>query len=1214
MLKKLFHQIPGSRRLFVVSLLFGLASGVVLILEAAWLADVADSAFLDGLDVGALLPVLAVLLVWILLRAVIHGLSEHAAGVLALRIKSDLRSRLLRKQTELGPHYAKGERTGELVGTIYEGVEQLESYLAKYVPQMALSTLVPVAVFTVVAGLDWMSTMVLALTLPLLVLFMILVGMTAKAKAEKQFKTLGRLGGHFLDVLRGLPTLRMFNRSKAQIEIIARIGEEYRMATMSTLRLAFLSALVMELFATLSTAVVAVFLGLRLVEGEIGFEAAFLVLLLTPDYYAPIRALGTQFHASTNGMAAMRRILDILQTEPPGWGTETGSQRTLPARAEGYRIAFEGVSLRYPDTADDAASALSDVSFVIEPGGRLAIIGPTGAGKSSLLELLQGFIRPTEGRITVDGVDLGELSMDWWRAQWSAVSQQVHLTPGTVREHLALGRPEASEEELAAAIARSQAAFVYALPSGLETKLGESVRLSGGQAQRLAIARALVKRAPMLLLDEPTASLDVLHEQAVRAGLGALRGSGMSVTVAHRLETIRESDRILVLDGGRIVEQGAPAQLLASGGRYAEFIRAASTVEGAIVQSETSEESPARNGASAVDKEVERGPWPHDQAALADHGTFDRDVLKRLLGFLRPYRGRIALAALLGFVTVAANIGLMGTSGYLIARAALQPDTVLLLWIPIVGVRFFGITRGVFRYLERLASHDVTFRILQKVRVWLYERLEPRGVELLETHKSGDMLGSILSDVEQLQNLYLRVLAPPLIALLTLGLGALVLGVHHLYLAFILAAVMVLAGVGIPWLSHHYGSQPGKEAVTARAALFDETTDLLAGLKEYIAFGQTESRLKQLDSIQQAADKSQQQLNCHAALSSGAMVLAAHGAMWLVLTASVTLAAAGKLPPVAIPALAMVALACFEAVTPLPAAFQQLGLTMASAKRLFRLADETTEVAAEESISCMPPELAPPSTAAAWSLELERVSYRYAGSEPYALRDISLTLTPGRKVAVVGESGAGKSTLLQLLLCLRHYDEGSIRLNGRELRELPEEEVRRMFGIVSQRVQLFHVSAAANIRLGRPEATDEQIKQAARQAHIDEVLSALPEGYDTIVGEWGARLSGGERQRLALARALVRDAQIMLLDEPTVGLDSLTRQAIQWNLEQALQDKAVLWITHELTGLERMDEIIILHQGMVKERGTHDALLQRKGWYWRMWQLGKTALHGQSGA
>ena len=332
MVKGLFDRVKGVRRLFAVSVLLGMASGIVLILECIGIAGIANRAFLEGEGLRPLLPAFALLLAWIALRAVLQSAGEYASSRMALGIKTDLRGRLLRKLAELGPVGAKEERSGELAGTVYEGVEQLETYLARYLPQMALSMFIPTAVFCVVAGLDGLSAVVLAVTMPLLILFMILVGVTAKAKAEKQFKVLGRLGGHFLDIVRGLPTLRIFGRSKAQIDILSRISEDYRKQTMGTLRLAFLSAFVMELFATLSTAIVAVFLGLRLIEGEIGFEHAFLVLLLTPEFYQPVRALGTQFHSSANGASAAKRILALLDKEPVGW-TELEGGRTLAPSA-----------------------------------------------------------------------------------------------------------------------------------------------------------------------------------------------------------------------------------------------------------------------------------------------------------------------------------------------------------------------------------------------------------------------------------------------------------------------------------------------------------------------------------------------------------------------------------------------------------------------------------------------------------------------------------------------------------------------------------------------------------------------------------------------------------------------------------------------------------------------------------------------------------------
>lgn len=1259
MMRELFRQVAGVRRLFATSIGLGLGAGVLLILEAAWIADIADRAFLRGSPLSPLLPAFAVLLLWIALRAVLQTAGEYASAQMALRIKGELRVRLVAKLAELGPRGTGGERSGELLGTVYEGVEQLEAYLSKYLPQVALSMLVPTAVFVVALRLDLVSAIVLAVTMPLLVLFMILVGVAAKGKAAKQFRTLGLLGGHFLDVVRGLPTLKVFGRSRAQIEIIGRLSEDYRRETMGTLRLAFLSAFVMELFATLSTAVVAVFLGLRLVDGGIGFEQAFLVLLLTPEFYAPVRAVGTQFHASAAGMSAIKRIIELLGMEGPGWPERADARELPPMRAAGGGVAgrvggagggrtieLRDVSVRYPGAERDAISGLS---LTIRPGQRVAVIGPTGAGKSTLLDLLQGFVRPTSGAIYIDGIDMAELSMAAWRAELSGVPQQPRLLPGTIRDNVAYGRPDASEAEVLWALALAGATdFVSALPQGGDTPLGEAARLSGGQQQRLAIARALLKDAPLLLLDEPTTGLDAIREAELRGTLDALLRGRMSVTVAHRLETVRGADVVLVLADGRLAEYGSPAQLLAAGGLYARLAAAAlgeapaapaalaavpqpsgpsgaaaaarvggaagfGGVGGASADAASGLElggaSAAASGCADLGGPGSEGDWSRSDGS--DERRQHRGTFRRLLGFILPQRGRLALAALLGFATVAANIGLMGTSGYLIAKAALRPETVLLLFVPIVGVRFFGISRGVLRYLERLASHDLTFRVLQRIRVWLYGKLVRGGVTLLERRSSGDVLGVMMSDVEQLQNLYLRVLAPPIVAALTALLGIALLAFFNPALGAILAAMLLLAGILLPWISFRAGRAGGRALAAERSSLYAETAELLAGLKEAALFGRTRQRIDAVAALQSRLDVLQTRLNRQGAFTGGGMLASAHLAMWLVLLCAAWLTATGRLNGLYIPALAMIALACFEAVTPLPAACQQLGQTLESAERLFALADEAEaegarsggESSCETGRRVAASVQAAPSASPVWELRVHELSCHYAPDAPPALRELSLTLRSGRHIAVVGPSGAGKSTLLQCLLGLRPIAGGSISLNGRELSALPETDLRAAFAIVSQRVQLFNASAADNIRLGRPDAPEADLRAAARQALVDDTLSALPDGYDTVIGEWGASLSGGERQRLALARALLMDAPALLLDEPETGLDALTARAFEASMATALRDKAVLWVTHSLTGLARMDEIIVLDKGEVRERGTHAELLRARELYWRMWRL-----------
>lgn len=1152
---------------------------------------------MKGLGLTALIPVLVALLGWIGLRAVIQMASDYVSSRMALRIKSDLRIRLLQKIADLGPNYAKGERSGELISTVYEGVEQLETYLARYLPQMALSMLIPAAVFCFVAGLDWLSALVLAITFPLLIIFMILVGMAAKSKAQKQFNTLGRLGGHFLDILRGLPTLQIFNRSRAQIEIISRISEEYRKTTMGTLRLAFLSAFVMELFATLSTAIVAVFLGLRLVAGEIGFEHAFLVLLLTPEFYVPVRALGTQFHASTNGMAAAARIMDILETESPGWTERDNSQRPV-WNAKGYRIEFQEIGLTYPG---EKRAAVSNVSFTLEPGERVAVIGPSGSGKSTLLDVLQGFIRPTEGRILVYGIPLSELSMTWWRDQLSAVNQNPRLYHGTLKENLIMGSGDVAETDMAVMLLASGVDFIDRLPKGDQTMLGESVRLSGGQVQRIAIARALLKQAPILLLDEPTSGLDLIHEAIVRQGLNEQLQDRMSITVAHRLETVQNADRIIVMENGRIAEIGTPADLLAAGGLYARMMKANSAAKTEAFLNEAEAHGSSEGVMTeAFSHRISRQD-SNEKERINRSGTFIR-----MLEFVRPYKGRTALAVLLGCLTIAANMGLMGTSGYLIAQAALRPESVLMLWVPIVGVRFFGLSRGVFRYLERLVSHDLTFRILHRIRVWLYERLEPNGVKLLEKGRSGELLHAVIGDVEQLQNVYLRVLAPPLVALLTGLLGCIVMAAHHVELAILLACMLVLAGIGIPWLSARCAKSGGEAIAGARAVMYAETADLIAGIKDLIVFGRVNERVLRMDEIQSRSNVYQTNQHKVASYAGGGMLAAAHLAMWLVLAASVYLVSLGQLEGIAIPALVMVTLACFEAVMPLPTAFQSMGLTLSSADRLFRLADENQiDEGRQVELSLPVPAETRERDALQddWTTSIRGLSFQYSPEEPYAIRDLSMTLKRGTMTAIVGESGAGKSTLLHLLLKLRAYTEGSVTMNGQELRDLPAAFVRSEFAVVSQNVHLFNASVNANLRLSCPEATEDELREATRLAQIDDTIEQFPNGYETVIGELGSLLSGGERQRLALARALLRKSPAVLFDEPATGLDTLTEKAIWSNLDTLLKDKAVLWITHKLTGLERMNEIIVMHDGCVQERGTHSELLHRKGYYYRLWQL-----------
>ncbi len=558
---------PGS---LAASLSANALLGVVIVGQALLLSQIINRAFLGGESLDQLAPMLIGLALAIGLRAGATYAASIASARLALTVKNALRQRFVAQLYALGPAYSRAERSGDLVLTATEGVEKLDGYFRDYLPGMFTAVFLPLLILLVVLPLDLLTFAVLLITAPLIPFFMMLIGRAAGALAQRQFFEMRYLGAHFLDVMQGLTTLKLFNRSRYQIETIRRITDEFRAATMRVLRIAFLSALTLELLATLSVAIVAVEIGLRLLDGEIGFGHALFLLVIAPEFYLPLRALGAKFHNATEGKAAAERLYAVLDTppvEPP-----TASQ-PMPHH---MAISFEHVVLSYDD---GARPALRDLSFAIEPGERVALVGASGGGKTTVANLLLGFVQPDAGRITVDGVDLRALPLVDWRARIAWVSQSPYLFNTTVAANLRLSRPAATDADLiAAAMAAGAHGFITQLPDGYQTLCGErGLRLSGGQAQRIALARAFLRDAPLLILDEPTSQLDPDGEAEVIAALNRLAQGRTVLLITHRLSAALDADRILLIDAGAIVEQGSHAELLALGGAYA---RLAASYEG----------------------------------------------------------------------------------------------------------------------------------------------------------------------------------------------------------------------------------------------------------------------------------------------------------------------------------------------------------------------------------------------------------------------------------------------------------------------------------------------------------------------------------------------------------------------------------------------------------------------------------------------------------
>ncbi|MFP8942856.1 thiol reductant ABC exporter subunit CydD [Streptomyces fenghuangensis] len=1235
---RLLRYARTTRVFLAATVVLGLAGAGLVIAQAVLIAEIVVRAFQHRTPPTELTTPLVLLAAVSLGRALVAWLTELAAHRSSAAVKSELRLRLLTHATALGP--ARLDKpTGELANLATRGIDALDDYFARYLPQLALAVVVPAALIARILTDDWISAATIAVTLPLIPVFMVLIGWATQARTDRQWRLLSRLSGHFLDVVAGLPTLKVFGRAKAQAENIRAITADYRRATLRTLRIAFLSSFALELLSTISVALVAVGIGMRLVHGELDLYTGLVVLILAPEAYLPLRQVGVHYHAAAEGLAAAEDVFSTLETDAPAPGTAPAPD------AHTATIALDGLTVRHEGRATDS---LPPTTLTVAPGETVAVTGPSGAGKTTLLSAILGLTTPTAGRVLIAGRDLSTLSPATWHSQIAWVPQHPHLFAGTIADNVRLARPDANDGEVLRALRDAGAPDLSP-----HTLLGEAgTGLSAGQRRRVALARAFLADRPVVLLDEPTAALDVATEAQVVDAIARLTRDRTVVLIAHRPALLPLADRVI-----RLTPTGAteipltpevdhlaptatePTTLCANGaaetapptpGADHPAPAPGSVPEGTGRDGRSGHSSvicgqsePAtRCTATAVNHAVRNGrpgpaptparttpaptgaPAPQDAPATGAPATGAPEnashPLTRVRRIAHPLRPRFTLALLLGSLALLSAVGLMASSGWLISRASQQPP-VLYLMVAVTATRAFGIGRAVFRYAERLVSHDAVLRVLADLRVTVYRRLERLAPAGLRHTRRGDLLSRLVADVDALQDYFLRWLLPAAVAA-TVSLAATVFTGWLLPGAGAALAVGLLtAGVAVPALAAAVSRRTERRLAPARGELTARTVDLLTGTAELTVAGALPRRTEAVREADAVLTRLAARSSAVTALGGGLSALAAG----LTVTAAAWFGAAavhgGRLDGLLMAVVVLTPLAAFEAVSGMPLAVQHRQRTRRSAERVHEVIDAPAPVREPEDPAPAPEDPFP--------LTLTALTARHPGQENPALREVDLTLTPGRRVAVVGPSGSGKTTLAHVLLRFLDPVSGGYTLGASatptsatptDALALDPDAVRRLVGLCAQDAHIFDSSLRENLRLARPPATDDDLHAALAAARLDDWVGELPDGLDTLVGEFGARLSGGQRQRLALARALLADFPVLVLDEPAEHLDLATADALTADLLAATEGRTTVLITHRLAGLEAVDEVVVLDGGRVVQRGPYAELARADGPFRRM--------------
>jgi ATP-binding cassette subfamily C protein CydCD len=1195
--RRLWELTRGLRGRIAAAIALGLAASGFGIVRVVLLG-----VLLAGVLTGAAAGYLAACAAGVAAAVLLRALLDHARTVIAhrnaMRVQEELRGRLYDKIAELGPAWFAGERTGGVMLSVVDGVEQLQSFFGQFVPQASVAALTPIAIFAFIVWWDAPVAFVM--------LFAALVTLVAPASfhAIERRTSMARqqamkgFGSEFLDAVQGLPTLKAFGQSKAYGRRLAGRARVLSETTMRVLSTSVMTRGITDAGIAIGAAA-ALALGVwRVSNGLMTIEALLIVLMAGTEVFRPLRDLRAVLHQGMVGQSAAAGIHALLQAEPlvrlhspassPVMTTKVDAERALAAANKSVRwpastIEFDDVHFAYPGGRRAAHDGLS---FTIAAGEKIAIVGPSGSGKSSVARLLLRLFDPQTGAVRVGGRDVRTLDPDELLRLISVVHQDTYLFHGSVEENLRLGKPDASHAELEAAARDANAhEFIAQLPQGYRTMIGErGVNLSGGQRQRLAIARALLRDAPILVLDEALSSVDAENEAVIQQAIDRLARGRTTLILAHRLSSVIGADRVLVLDHGRIVESGRHAELIRRNGPYRRLMGAQAEERGDDLDRAAEEFAAARSGETQA---TDYGEEATAAAAAKAAQVGAAATLRTLIGIIAPWRRRFAIVVASGIGRVAAFIG-VGIVGAL-AVAAVKTGAPFGYLLILLGL--LAPVAGMLHWIESWLAHDIAYRLLAEMRIDLYNKLETLAPAYLVRRRSGDLIALASQDIETIEYFFAHTVAPALIALLVPVTVLATLAIVAWPIAVALLPFILFAGLA-PVLRRARIDRFGAEARDALGFLGAYVTETIQGLSDLVAFQAVRRRrdgfMRAVRAYQETrlrllSDLSSQTAQLEIATGLGGLAVAVVGA---------ALVAHDQLAATMLPLLILLSLAAFLPISEIAQVSRQLADTIASTRRAYAVHQE------EPAVRDGPAR--PPAPVGGSAIRFAEVVFAYPGARRPALEGVTLDIPAGATVAIVGPSGAGKTTLANLLLRFWDPAAGRILIDGVELRRFELDHLRRRISLVSQDTYLFNDTLRANVALARPDADEAAVRRALDQAALADFVGSLPEGLETRVGERGVQLSGGQRQRVAIARAFLKNAPTLILDEATSHLDAISEAQVRGALDALMRDRTTIVIAHRLSTVRDADLLVVLDRGRVAELGSHAELVARNGLYARL--------------